>query len=56
LWRGSHAGFAEGVQRDQEGAEKGKNKRMFYAKEFDGNISTSDTPTRHHRVIINVDQ
>lgn len=36
--------------------ENGKNKRMFFAKEFDGNISTSDTPTRDHRVVINVDQ
>lgn len=36
--------------------EGGKNKRMFFAKEFDDNISTTDTPTRDHRVVINVDQ
>lgn len=29
------------------------NRTTTYAKQFDGNISTSDSSTSHHRVIIN---
>jgi len=33
--------------------DKKGNTQVFYAKRFDSNISTSDTSTRDHRVIIN---
>ena len=34
--------------------DKKGNTQVFYAKRFDSNISTSDTSTRDHRVIINI--
>ncbi|ASL62771.1 MULTISPECIES: hypothetical protein [Bacillus] len=35
--------------------DKGGPWRTFYRKEFNSNISTGDTPTVHHRVIINTE-